>query len=210
MVETLDREVARVGSDEFNAMRAFIERMLIDAALGINYLDWTVQGFGMIRTCFGPHKKYRLNVWDSALTVPNVSTVHDHPWSFKSWVINGPLTNVRFVEDYYNGAEFDFMVIKTGEGGGPRGVKKRIRLRNLEPERYGTGEIYNQSFHEIHRSLPADGCVTLNERTRVGDSEHARVFWHAGEEWVDAMPRPATQIEVATTINNALTRWERW
>jgi hypothetical protein len=38
---------------------------------------WTVQGFGMQRTYVGPvddPKGFRLNVWDSRLTVSGVST----------------------------------------------------------------------------------------------------------------------------------------
>jgi len=51
------------------------------------------------------------------------------------------------------------------------------------------------------------GTVTLNERTRVGTGEHARVFWPAGEDWVNAKPRQATPREIDRTTELALSVW---
>jgi hypothetical protein len=173
--------------------------------------DWSVQGFGMMRTYIeGPDyaKQYRLNVWDSALAVPNISVIHDHLWRFKSRIINGQFCNIRYVEDFNNGMPYDYAVIKTGEGGGPDGERGHISLWCMPAEIYNTGDMYQQEPTEIHMSIPADSTVTLNDRTRVGDGEHARVFWPAGREWVDAMPRPATDLEVAEITARALGRWQ--
>ena len=60
--------------------------------------EWTVQGFGMLRTYLDPDKRFRLNVWHSKLAIPNVSIVHDHPWHFTSWVMGGNFTNVRYTK----------------------------------------------------------------------------------------------------------------
>lgn len=173
--------------------------------------DWTVQGFGMLRAYFDKDKRFRLNIWDKALAVPDVSLVHDHPWSFNSWIINGALYNQRFLEqpfiDQEAGTKFDYMTIKTGEGGGPEGEVHTTRLL-LEPtEVYKTGDSYHQEPTEIHFSGYLDGTVTLNDRIRFGDGEHARVFWPHGQSWVDAMPRKATEMEVLTTISKALKAW---
>lgn len=171
---------------------------------------WTVQGFGFLRTYlpFGPNaKRFRLNVWDNALALPNVSTIHDHPWDFKSWIINGHFINQRFVEDHYSGDDYEFMRIKCGEVGGSLGTGPAlIRLRGLPIEIYRTGDTYGQLADEIHRSMFASGTVTLNDR--VGDTEQPRVFWPAGQSWVDAKPREATDMEVAKSTALAIKGWE--
>lgn len=176
--------------------------------------NWSVQGFGMMRTYFGPPdnlKEFRLNIWDSRLAVPNVSTIHDHPWHFDSIVIAGQFNNQRYdlVADNsvpsFGEREFAYTTIKTGEGGGPE--KSPTRYAILTPfmrENYFPGDRYHQDANEIHETLYKDGCVTLNKRTRVGDGEHARVFWPSGTDWVDAEPRAATPAEIAAITENAL------
>src|ERR1039458_5729288 len=78
---------------------------------------WTVQGFGFLRTYFGPPdapKRFRLNLWDSHFTVPDVSIIHDHPWHFTSIVIAGQLFNNRYIVEP-DGQTHHFTTIKTGE-----------------------------------------------------------------------------------------------
>lgn len=190
---------------ECDMFRAAIKTILLHP---MNH-RWTVQGFGFIRTYlpFGENgKRFRLNVWDSKLTVPNVSIVHDHPWHFTSWIINGDFRNVRYVEDP-EGDAYECMTIVTGEVGGPVGLSALTTLRALPEEFYTTGDIYRQDAKEIHKSVPADGTVTINDRERVGDGEHARVFWPALTEWGDAIPREATEAEIAETTYRALEKW---
>jgi hypothetical protein len=173
-------------------------------------LNWTVQGFGMMRTYIpGPvyDKQYRLNVWDTELAVPGVSVIHDHPWDFESWVVSGEFANLRFVEDYFNGDRYQYMEIKTGEGGGPEGKELCMNLRSLPVEHYASGDHYQQRAAEIHLSGFNDGTVTLNERTRIGDGEHAHVFWPAGSAWVDAKPRRAHTTEIMRATERALEKW---
>lgn len=174
--------------------------------------QWTVQGFGFLRTYFGPRdnpKKFRLNVWDSRFTVPNVSTIHDHPWDLTSLIIAGHMTNERYIDrdvDYSRLPKFSYTTIKTGVGGGlERGLTKICTLEKYPTELYSPGDSYRQHAEEIHETKFLDGSVTLNER--IGDTEHARVFWPAGTEWVDAIPRPATRDEVISTTGWALGAW---
>lgn len=177
---------------------------------------WTVQGFGFLRTYFGPAsapKMYRLNLWDSHFTVPNVSTIHDHPWDFVSVIVAGEFINQRYdqcTRDYSkpDPGQFThaFTTIKTGEGGGLE--KSAIRSCVLDPSReehYLPGDVYGQRANEIHETKFADGSVTLNKR--VGDTEHARVFWPYGTDWVDAIPRAATKDEVTSAVLHSLRRW---
>lgn len=188
-------------------LRPLVSRILTDPAT-----EWSVQGFGMMRTYFGPRenvKQFRLNIWDAALAVPGVSTIHDHPWHFESVIIAGKFRNQRFnfLDANVTSIEptHDYTTIKTGEGGGP--VKEPMRscvLRPMRQEIFGPGNEYSQMAEEIHETVYDDGCVTLNRRTKVGDGEHARVFWPFGTAWVDAEPRMATKKEIKQTVEKAL------
>lgn len=190
--------------------------------------DWSTQGFGMLRTYIDRDKKFRLNIWDSSLAVPNVSIVHDHPWSFTSWVCSGAFKNVRFDTTESADCEpgqfgnytppdslpdqrdpwYDWQVIRTGPGGGPEGGDiGRCRLRAHAPEHYVAGDVYHQEPSEIHASYYQDGTVTFNDRVRLPDGDHARVFWPMGGKWIDAEPRNASRIEIKNVIGNALEKW---
>jgi hypothetical protein len=190
-------------SNEFAAMRAMVKGVLTYP----HAYRWSCQGFGFLRTYLPPDsKRFRLNVWHNGLSIPNVSTIHDHPWSFDSWIISGEFRNLRFVEDHYSGDEYNWMRIMCGEQGKSLGHDPaRIRLRALPIEHYFTGDKYHQDAEEIHQSAFTDGTVTLNDRT--GDTEMPRVFWPAGLSWVDAKPREATEAEIATCAALALERW---
>lgn len=194
-----------------NSAECLAMRSMVKMILSPNWrhdCGWTVQGFGMLRCYLDPNKDFRLNIWDPSLAVPNVSTVHDHPWHFKSWIINGRFLNERFVEDYHNGNPFRFMKIMTGiEAGEQTREVSTIRLRRCDLERYATGDVYWQEASEIHQSLPEPATVTLNYRERVGTGDHARVFWRSGD-WVDAKPRVAEDWEINRVCNRALDNWE--
>jgi|SRR5579864_1247804 len=194
-------------SNECAAMRSMVRFILGNAQM----YDWTVQGFGMLRT-YIPEiehpKRFRLNMWNSALAVPGVSIMHDHPWDFDSWIINGKFRNVRYVEDHYSGDDFKYMTIKCGIDGCAMSDPSKMRLRALPTEHYATGDKYHQDASEIHASYYNNGTVTLNDR--VGDTEHARVFWADEPKgyWVDAKPRLATDEEIQSTVDLALGQWE--
>lgn len=189
---------------------------LVSAVLQDDRREWTAQGFGFLRTYFGPAdapKKFRLNLWNRRFTVPNVSTIHDHPWDLTSLIVAGQLVNMRYcLRDIRSGPRptvgptHDFTTIKTGEGGGLE--KAPVQYCELDPyptEVYRPGMSYKQHAEEVHETIFADGTVTLNER--IGDTEHARVFWPYGTDWVDAIPRKATHEEVADTVLHSLRNW---
>lgn len=177
---------------------------------------WTVQGLGMLRSYLngaGAPKEYRLHVWDESLVVPHVSTMHTHPWDLHSLVIAGRLMNVRFetapVESsvFPAGGVYNRQAIRCGEGGGLEGDPDVITLYQQPAEIYGEGDVYTQTAHEIHVSLPDSGTVTMIKRSFGEDTEHAYVFWGPGEEWVSAEPRPATIEEIDFVTKRALERW---
>lgn len=163
---------------------------------------WTVQGFGMVRTYLDDAQRWRLNVWDDRLKVPNVSEIHDHPWDFRSWVLCGRLTNVRFLESQAadkGAVPFQHVEIVTGEGGGPvMGVVTR-HLVAVRPEGYEPGDTYTQRRQEIHVTKCERGTVTLNDRGEPTPEHTARIYWAAGP-WINAEPRAATHDEVRDAI----------
>lgn len=171
---------------------------------------WTVQGFGMVRTYLDDAKEWRLNIWDDALRVPNVSEIHDHPWDFKSWVLCGEIANTRFrvaperkPDDAIDfSLPFQHVKIVTGEGGGPRGWPDVVRLLANRPETYGPGEGYLQSKDEIHITKARPGTVTLNQRSPATPEHTANIYWPRGP-WVNAEPRPATKSEVFNAVQLA-------
>jgi hypothetical protein len=178
--------------------------------------SWSIQGFGMIRTYLGPKsdpKRFRLNIWDRRFAVTGVSTIHDHPWHFDSVIVAGAFCNVRYNMNPKIFPErnmtHSYIDIKTGPGGGydPNVLPGTCLLVAERPEIYAGGDVYHQEASEIHESLPYDGTVTFNERRRVGDGEHARVFWPYGEKWVSAEPREARTEDIHLAIRDSLERW---
>ncbi len=173
--------------------------------------DWSVQGFGMLRAYFGADKRFRLNIWDSHLAVPLCSIIHDHPWAFDSLILAGEFKNQRYrCENRQDrdqwGASHEWQVIQTGPGGGPDGSHGFCSLFETATELYGPGDTYSQTPTEVHASYYTDGTITLNDRTRLPDGEHARVFWPVGLEWIDAIPHPATMGDIETVTARALAR----
>ncbi len=170
--------------------------------------DWTVQGFGFLRLRLDDAT--RLHVWDSRLRAPGVSDIHDHTqWAFTSQIISGTLVNVRYsitVED--RGQRHHMAILNCGIGGGVKpGSVQEVSLLASHPELYLPGSSYRQEPDEIHRTMPADGTVTLitQERRPV---DTARVFWPFGGAWGDAIPRQAEGYEVENVVGFALSIWQ--
>lgn len=172
--------------------------------------EWSVQGFGMIRTYLDSDKQFRLNVWTSKLAIPGSNHPHDHPWHFTSYIVAGRFYNTRYqrIETGKVNELYDAQVIRTGEGGGPEGAPvQQIFLRKYGTEHYFAGDHYRQKAKEIHTSGYDDGTVTINNRTRLADGDHALVAWQG--KFINADPRSATDQEVRQTIEYSLATWFR-
>jgi hypothetical protein len=179
--------------------------------------DWTVQGFGMLRTKI--KDAGRIHVWDSRLRNALVSDVHAHPWPLTSTIISGELINVRYREVDTNSPQdvalalrhkamwFRRSLIKTGEGGGLTGESTRVLLRPEPPEIYTAGETYAQQPEEVHRTIPRDGTVTLMERPMGEPLQETVVYWPDGAEWVTAEPCPAMDRQRKMALGLALMLW---
>lgn len=170
--------------------------------------DWTLQGFGMLRTYLDKDHRVRLHVWDDRYVVPGVSEMHTHPWNFESYIVAGVVHQRRFLRvPEGTGMLFDEYALRCGAGGGLCGDPTPVRLRDVTPEMYIEGDVYRQQADEIHVSSPERGTVTLVDRSFMEDTEHASVFTRPGEPWGSAEPRPATGLEVMAITRYALHRW---
>lgn len=181
-------------------------RYLLKNRMTLPAADWTMQGFGFLRLKISDSA--RLHVWDSRLRQPGVSDIHDHTqWAFTSHVLSGSLVNIRYqiCQPTCDNAQPHHMArLRCGIGGGMlEQSTEAVTLLAGKPELHLPGATYRQEPDEIHRSMPADGTVTLifQERREV---DTARVFWPIGGTWGDAIPRQATRDEVEEVGGYAL------
>lgn len=175
--------------------------------------EWSLQGFGMLRTYLGADRNLRLHVWDSRFKVEGVDELHTHPWNFHSYVVAGKVINTRYEKKMIGkgfaveGDPYHEQEILCGEGGHKTDTSRPVALRADRPETITECGTYSQLAHEIHRSQPADGTVTIIEREFLDDADHAFVYIPMGAEWVSAEPRAASDEEVKAICSNALETW---
>jgi hypothetical protein len=178
------------------------------------YGDWSVQGFGVLRLYI--RNIGRLHIWNSALRYQNVSLVHNHSWDLRSTVVCGRLVNQRYeewefsptLEDGNNAMLFNRRRIMTGYDCHFVAPEDVVTLLRHRAEEYFAGDLYHQRAHEVHASLPDDGCITLMERRENSDG-HANVYWPIDGAWGDAKPRRATRQEVLSTCQAAYLHLEK-
>lgn len=113
--------------------------------------EWSIQGFGMLRTYLDDEHIERLHIWDVDQAVDDVSTIHDHPWDFTSRIVRGRIRNQRFVAHGSEAApKFYRARIRCGEGGGLLTEPERVAICSLGVEAYGPGETYSMEAPELH------------------------------------------------------------
>lgn len=177
---------------------------------------WTVQGFGMFQLYIDTPKtelmavdSVRLDLWDSAFRIPDVSDIHSHPWNFESMVVAGRLKNHRYhALPEPNQPTHQRVTIKCGAGAMVKSVPSYVALIASGPQVLYAGESYGQLYNEVHKTEYTDGTVTLCHRYLVsGDVDHAYSFYEVGKEWVSAEPRAATEEEVRSACAKALARF---
>lgn len=166
--------------------------------------SWSLQGLGMLRLYLSDD--LRMHVWHHDFRFPKASTMHNHPWDFRSLIVAGELKQMRYVKDK-GGDWFNTATIRCGEGGAIVSESKRIKLAGCAMERYGEGQTYSELAEEIHESFPTNGTVTLVRRIFKQDKDHAQVFWPVGHVWGSAEPRAATADKVQQITSYALQRW---
>lgn len=155
---------------------------------------WSPHGIGMMRTYLDPERQFRLNLWHSCLRNPGISTMHTHPWVFRSTVLCGGIENTRWKRvNAGKGAAYNEDTITCGpradaskEGALLSGNPQRVYLTPDPAEVYAPGTSYIQEASEIHTTRFRDGSATLMHRGDPCSGHEASVFWPADEEWGDA------------------------
>jgi hypothetical protein len=206
--------MSMMSTDDLESKRLLVRRILIAAGSAASDGEWTLQGFGMLRLYLS--KEWRLHVWSpDTHAIKDVSTIHTHPWDFTSYVLSKTIDNMRYTErqpPFANVCDPPFSrrmkkaTIVCGSAAEIVGDVEDVVLVGGQLETYQPGDVYTQKAHEIHKSTPEPGTVTLVRRTFHADTEHAQVYW-TGPEWVDAKPRPATREEIRDITQLALEKF---
>lgn len=174
--------------------------------------EWQVQGLGMLRMYLT--NKYQLHIWNPKLCYADNSVIHTHPWSFKSIVLCGKLTNYIYKESE-TGEKMWRQRIHCGEGGGLVGDAEIVHLE--EERKYPVFPVYKdtllhgyqQNYSYIHRTEFVPGTVSLIERHFEENTEVASVYWPHGTGWTSAEPREAKRAEIIETLALAFSLFEK-
>jgi hypothetical protein len=195
--------------------RAFVRR-LFDCS---DHLEWSLFGLGMLRAYLTDD--IRLHVWDGSAAVPGVSSLHTHPWDFRSQVICGRVVNQKFIERAMEPAttadtqmrdRFMRQMVACGDkGSGLYGEPGPVYLEPQPPQIVTAGCGYAQLATEIHESRPDDGTVSIIKKAvpEGGSPDFANVYWPENGSWTDATQRPAKEREVRAILNGALVLMDR-
>ena len=175
--------------------------------------EWTVQGFGMMRTYLDKEHLRRLQIWDDTLRIKDVSDIHTHPWHFHSYVVVGAIGNATYEMDATGGVYgsrcwpfYMQRLITPGENVKAHGVDLLVRLSQRANVVYHPGEWYAMHASQIHRSWFDSLTITVVERDRrqrlpwLGMPDLAYSYYAGDLDWVSAEPRPATPKEVAEVV----------
>lgn len=155
---------------------------------------WSAQGFGMLRAYLPGNR--RIHVWTRRVAVHTATTLHTHPWDFRSVVLRGMIHNFKFRRMLDGPATHAQYRLKCGEGACVVSDPTLVRLCQVWAEIVSAGGEYAQTYDEIHESAADEGTVTLITRTLRAEADYAQTFVPVGREFVSAEPRPATPDEV--------------
>ena len=184
----------------------------IDSPHGV---EWSLQGFGMLRYYLTKDKAWRLHVWDDHYRVDDVTMIHNHPWNLDSWVLSGALVNHRYRVSHRMWGEFGKPThwetrILAGENARPSGHSRAVILVSEPAKFYVAGSpqnMYHQEWHEIHCTDALNGTITITFREFINlDRDHAFSYRMHDKEWVSAAPRTATPDEVSDILERAVNR----
>lgn len=168
--------------------------------------EWSIQGFGFMRTYLDDDEIHRLHIWTNEYRVKNVSDIHDHPWDFESKIIAGVLINNRYKVTPDKFGSYKQQKIRPGAAkmlGEPTGCSLDV----LQKETYFEGGRYSQKATEVHRTELYGSAISIIKRDFIGDREQALSYYKADEKWVDAKPRPATRKEAWNIICESYKRF---
>ncbi len=179
-------------------------------------MEWSLQGFGMLRYYLTDDRAWRLHVWDDHYRVADVTMIHNHPWNLSSMVLSGGLVNRRYRVNYrlwgkYGDPTHWEIRILAGEDARQDGHLKAVILIPKPAEFCIVGVTakneYHQEWDEIHCTDALNGTITITHREFVNlDRDHAMSYAAHDKKWVSAAPRTATSDEVSDILGRATDR----
>lgn len=169
--------------------------------------DWSVQGFGLIRTYLPGNK--RLHIWSQRFKIQDATTLHSHPWNFTSHVLAGRMHEIVAEKVTIEQAScLDSNVLKAKEnkilcGEDAKVITSTDCFLSTKVTYHQAGLSYSHKYSDIHASLPSFDCVTLIEREPLDDPDHAYSYTLNDDPWVSAEPRGIDHNEIEGSLNRA-------
>jgi hypothetical protein len=167
--------------------------------------EWSVQGLGMLRLYL--NKRDRLSIWHNEGRILDASPIHDHYWSFRSWILAGTLRNRRYFEcaaPY--GSKYNRYRIQTGEKPDKQILEGPLPSRMMahSTEIYHSGDSYYQAASERHETEFENGTISLIRRlSYLSKRDEANVWSYEDRPFVSAEPRAATKSEIDMYVEAA-------
>lgn len=169
--------------------------------------EWEIQGFGMLRTYIDANT--RVQIWHNNYKIPNVTDIHTHPWDFTSFIIQGYMQNLCFIESKIENETvpediiYNRCLILTGEHAYVKEKTKVILSRDTNIK-YTNGMEYTHKKDVPHRTEYSNGTITVLTKNNINKDSLAYSYTKGDSEWVSAAPRIATNEEVMFFVNEAL------
>jgi len=173
---------------------------------------WSFQGLGMYRVKLSD--SVRVHIWMPSHAVPGVekSAMHTHPWTFRSMVLAGRLTDYRFRDtdidagDVADGRRMIRHKITCGIGEVDDGEPTTLRF--LRGKELIPCQDYYLPSDVVHYSAPhLDGTVTVLLKLGGAGNKEASVYRDPGVEFVSADQCTPSRGAILTAADYARRRW---
>ena len=165
---------------------------------------WMIQGLGMLQLKLDDTRNRRLHVWDSRYEIPDHTEIHNHPWDFKSTVLNGAIFNTTYsVREFGWTKTHKRITIKCGPDACIPSEPVDVGLRFFAENTYKKGKSYKMEKSRPHSTWQAPGTITLIERSNHDPENKADIFYPIGGSWVSAEFRKATKEEINDILSEA-------
>ncbi len=158
---------------EPNAKRILVEHILRNA----KEYPWVVPANGRLTLVLAPDSVV-INLFNAHYRQPGTTTTHSHTMDFKSEIIAGEMRQYRYARssaETPGAAHYGCQELTLD--GKLMGEATDCYLLEGPREVYRSGEFYEITAPEIHRSDPEDGTVTLITRQYKTTPASVFTFW---------------------------------
>ncbi|WEW97829.1 hypothetical protein P3T65_26985 [Pseudomonas nitroreducens] len=108
-------------------------------------------------------KKLRLHIWEKEHTYPQdkYTQIHDHIFNLRSWVLNGSIENIEYVEDDNNFNHTIFKATYTPDTSTLNITNEQIGLIETDRNTIRKGESYSIPAGKLHKTEPTSSDTTI-------------------------------------------------